>query len=294
VMSAPLREGVDRIIVCERGTPPQRREAAPEWTEVAAAWQRLTGEDISGGTPHWISSFGDATRLVTEYRRGSVLIAGDAAHVHLPAGGQGLSVSVQDAMNLGWKLAATIRGWAPDSLLDSYHEERHAVGARLLVNTRAQGLLYLTGAEMDPLRTVFGELMTIPAVGRHLAGTVSGLDITYDVGEGHHPLLGKRIPRQELVGEFGRTTTFELLHAARGVLLDLCDDAELRRVASGWADRVDVVTAVPNLLADDSPLADTSAALVRPDGYVAWASHRGDDPASALHRWFGEPAHTSI
>src|SRR5262249_23282684 len=148
VMSAPLGDGVDRIIVCERGTPPQRGDEPPTFTEIADAWERLTGEDIHGGTPLWVSSFGDATRPVTSYRSGSVLIAGAAAHVHLPAGGQGLSVSVQDTMNLGWKLAATVRGWAPDGLLDTYHGERHPVGARLLTNTQAQGLLYLSGAEV--------------------------------------------------------------------------------------------------------------------------------------------------
>ncbi len=290
VMSAPLGDGVDRIIVCEHGTPPQRRDGAPEFSEVADAWQRITGEDIHGGTPHWISSFGDATRHATEYRRGSVFLAGDAAHVHLPAGGQGLSVSVQDTMNLGWKLAATIRGWAPPELLDSYHNERHPVGARLLINTQAQGLLYLSGTEVEPLRTVFAELMAFPEVGKHLAGMVSGLAITYDVGPGDHPLLGRRIPHQELVGETGKTTTVELLHTARGVLLDFADSARLRAAAAAWSDRVDVVTLTPHDLSDDSPLLATAAVLVRPDGYVAWAAYGDEDPTPALLRWFGQPS----
>lgn len=291
VMSVPLGNDVDRIIVCERGTPPQSRAEPPSFVEVADAWERLTGEDIHGGKPVWISSFGDATRLVTQYRQGSVLMAGDAAHVHLPAGGQGLSVSVQDTMNLGWKLAATVQGWAPPDLLDSYHSERHPVGVRLLMNTRAQGLLYLSGAEVEPLRTVFAELMAFPVVGRHLAGMVSGLDITYDVGPGSHPLLGRRIPAQELVVEAGKTTTVELLHGARGVLLDLTDSEQLRSTAAAWSAHVDVVTAVPHELSDDSPLAGTAAALVRPDGYVAWAASDDDkDPSPALARWFGSPS----
>jgi len=290
VMSAPLRDGVDRIIVCEHGAVPRRRTGPPTFVEVADAWQRITGEDIHGGAAHWVSSFTDATRHATQYRRGRVLIAGDAAHVHLPAGGQGLSVSVQDTMNLGWKLAATVRGWAPADLLDTYHGERHPVGARLLTNTRAQGTLYLSGAEVEPLRTVFAELMEFPEVARHLAGMVSGFDIAYDVGPGDHPLLGRRIPPQELVGASGKTTTFEVLHPARGVLLDLADSEPLRAAAAAWSERVDVVTAMPHELSSSSPLLDTSAVLVRPDGYVAWATRDGGDPSTALLRWFGRPS----
>ncbi len=144
-MAAPLKEGVDRIIVCEHGTPPADRSETPEFAEVAAAWGAVDGEDISGGGADWVSSFTDATRQVTEYRRGRVLLVGDAAHIHLPAGGQGLSTGVQDAVNLGWKLAATVQGRAPEGLLDTYHDERHAVGARLLMNTKAQGTVFLGG-----------------------------------------------------------------------------------------------------------------------------------------------------
>lgn len=285
VMSAPLGDGVDRIIVCERGTLPQRGNEPPTFTEVADAWERLTGEDIHGGTPLWVSSFGDATRHAATYRLGSVLVAGDAAHVHLPAGGQGLSVSVQDTMNLGWKLAATARGWAPADLLDTYHSERHPVGARLLMNTQAQGLLYLSGAEVEPLRSVFAELMQFPDVGRHLVGMVSGLDIAYDVDLSGHPLAGRRIPKVAL----GAKTTVELLHPARGVLLDLIDSPAIQSTARAWSDRVDVVAAVPEALPKDSPLAETAAVLIRPDGYVAWATYDDEDPSPALTRWFGRP-----
>ncbi|WP_030269258.1 FAD-dependent monooxygenase [Streptomyces sp. NRRL B-24484] len=289
VMAGPLGNGVHRIIVCERGTPPRRRVQPPSWEEVSSAWQRLTGQDISGGTPVWLSAFGNPARLVTQYRRGRVLLAGDAAHIHLPAGGQGMNTSIQDAVNLGWKLAATVNGTAPEGLLDTYHAERHPVGRRLLMNTQAQGLLFLSGAEMQPLRDVMSELLTFDDVGRHLAGMVSGLSIRYDVGAGEHPLLGLRIPHVELVGESGRTSTTELLHPARGVLLDLADDAALRAEAAPWSDRVDVVTAVVQGPADRNPLTSTAAILVRPDGHVAWTAPGPVPPAEALARSFGAP-----
>lgn len=302
VMSAPLGDGVDRIIVVERGTPPRRRAQPPSFAEVADAWQRLTGEDIHGGKPLWVSTFTDATRQVTEYRHGSVLLAGDAAHTHLPAGGQGLSVSVQDTMNLGWKLAGTMRGWAPETLLDSYHSERHPVGARLLMNTQAQGYLYQSGVEVEPLRAVFAELMEYPEVGKHLAGMVSGLDIRYDVGPGTHPLLGLRVPNERLLTTEGTLSTTELLYPGRGVLLDFTSQPGMRRIAAAWSDRVRI-TGIPRKLPPDSQLAGTSALLVRPDGYVAWAeaepdavlapdtpSPEHDALQAALHRWFGPPA----
>lgn len=290
VMVGPLPGGVTRIIVCERGTPPRRRQSPPEFQEVADAWKRLTGDDISHAEPVWVSSFGDATRQVTEYRRGRVLLAGDSAHIHLPAGGQGMNTSIQDAVNLGWKLAAVVNGWAPQGLLDTYHTERHAVGKRLLMNTRAQGLLFLSGPEVQPLRDVLGELIGYEDVAKHLAAMVSGLEIRYDVGSGDHPLLGRRMPQVELAVGQRRRTSRELLHSARGVLLDFEDNARLRARAAGWADRVDIVTAGPAEPTPASGLRGTSAVLVRPDGYVAWAapgSHH--DLPMALERWFGKP-----
>ncbi|MFF8608928.1 FAD-dependent monooxygenase [Streptomyces sp. NPDC015346] len=304
VMAAPLAEGVDRIIVCEHGAPPADRSETPEFAEVAAAWQRLTGEDISGGGADWVSSFSDATRQVTEYRRGRVLLVGDAAHIHLPAGGQGLSTGIQDAVNLGWKLAATVNGWAPEGLLDTYHAERHPVGARLLMNTRAQGQIFLGGEEADPLRELLGELIVHDEVKKHLAGIVSGLDVRYDLtgpdangeagaaGEADaaaesHPLLGRRLPHRPLHGAAGEQNTAQLLHAAQGVLLDLGDDAALREAAEGWKDRVVTVTAAP---ADREAFAGAPALLVRPDGYVAWAGADTTSLTAALTRWFGRPA----
>ncbi|HZR54069.1 MAG TPA: FAD-dependent monooxygenase [Streptosporangiaceae bacterium] len=287
VMAGPLGDGVMRIVVCEKGNPPQRREAPPEYPEIAAGWERLTGQDISAATPIWCTAFGDAARQATEYRRGRVLLAGDAAHIHLPAGGQGMNTGIQDAMNLGWKLAATVRGWAPPGLLDSYHSERHPVAARLLMNTKAQGLLFLSGLEVQPLRDVLTELIAYPEVSRHLVGMVSGLEIKYDVADGDHPLLGMRMPRQELITDSGKTSSMELLHSGRGVLLDFTDDAGLRRAAAGWADRVDIVTGIPHAVSEQSGLAGTTAVLIRPDGHVAWARPGGGSPEAALRRWFG-------
>ncbi|MET8278905.1 FAD-dependent monooxygenase [Micromonospora sp. NPDC005174] len=286
VMVGPLPGGVTRLIVCERGAPPQRRTAPPEYDEVASAWKRLTGDDISHGEPVWVSAFGDATRQVTRYRKGRVLLAGDAAHIHLPAGGQGMNASIQDTVNLGWKLAAVVRGRAPERLLDTYHDERHPVGRRLLMNTRAQGLLFLSGPEVQPLRDVITELIRYPEVSRHLAGMVSGLEIRYDVGGGTNPLLGARMPHVALVGDVASSTA--ALHGGRGVLLDTEDNAALRRRAAGWRDRVDIVTATPAGQADIRRLAGSTAVLVRPDGYVAWAApgSHSDLPA-ALDRWFG-------
>ncbi|RST05371.1 monooxygenase [Streptomyces sp. WAC07149] len=291
VMVGPLPGGTTRIVVCERGTPPRRRESPPSFDEVAAAWQRLTGEDISAAEPVWVSAFGDAARQVTEYRRGRVLLAGDAAHIHLPAGGQGMNTGIQDAVNLGWKLASVVLGRAPLALLDTYHGERHPVGRRLLMNTRAQGLLFLSGAEVQPLRDSLRELMAYEDVARHLAAMVTGLEITYDVGRGSHPLLGRRMPDLELTGPDGPTSSTALLRPARGVLLDLADNPRLRQRAAAWAERVDTVTARPRGAASGTAAAHgTTALLIRPDGYVAWAapgSHH--DLPMALERWFGTP-----
>ncbi|MEU2249805.1 FAD-dependent monooxygenase [Streptomyces sp. NPDC019224] len=290
VMVGPLPGGTTRIIVCERGTPPQRRDTPPEWQEVADAWKRLTGEDISGAEAVWVSAFGNATRQVTEYRRGRVLLAGDAAHIHLPAGGQGMNTSIQDSVNLGWKLAAVVNGTAGQELLDTYHSERHQVGKRLLMNTQAQGLLFLSGPEVQPLRDVLTELIRYEDVARHLTGMVSGLEIGYDVGSGSHPLLGKRLPHLELTTDRKTTSSTELLRSARGLLIDLDDNPRLRARAAGWSDRVDIVTATPDAVAGHSALTGTTALLVRPDGYLAWAapgSHH--DLPMALERWFGKP-----
>lgn len=294
-MSAPLEAGIDRIIVCEDGTSPSEGRQSVTFDQVADAWQRLTGESLHGAESRWVSAFTDAARQATQYRRGRVLLAGDAAHIHLPAGGQGLSLGIQDAANLGWKLAATIRGWAPEGLLDTYHGERHPVGARVLRNTLAQGMLYLTGGDMEPLRSVLAEVVAIPDAARHLAGMISGLDIRYDMGQSPaHPLAGRRMPDSELqLRDGSRSRVSAALHPGRGVLISTADPGGIHSAIAGWQDRVDVVevSAFPVMAADAEP---AQAALVRPDGYVAWA---GPDsgPADygpmheALGRWFGPP-----
>ncbi|MDV8022193.1 FAD-dependent monooxygenase [Rhodococcus sp. IEGM 1330] len=288
VISAPLPDGTHRIIVGERGVLPKKRTEPPSFAEVADVWKRLTGIDISHGEPVWVSAFGDAARLTTEYRRGRVLLAGDAAHVHLPAGGQGMNTGIQDAVNLGWKLAAVVRGTMQDDFLDSYHDERHKVGERLLTNTRAQSLFILGGEEVAPLREIMQELLQFPEVERHLAERVSGLDIRYDVGGGSHPLLGARFPSRSLDCNGRTVTTGELLRSGRGLLLDLADNAVIRERATRWTDRIDVLTATATEPID--PDTRTSAVLIRPDGHVAWVapgSHH--DLPTALQRWFGPP-----
>ncbi|WP_089107666.1 FAD-dependent monooxygenase [Streptomyces hyaluromycini] len=292
VMSAPLAEGVDRIIVCPDGTPVRERERTITFTEVAAAWRHITGEDISGGSADWVSSFTDATRQTTQYRRGRVLLAGDAAHIHLPAGGQGLSAGVQDAFNLGWKLAAVIRGQNGEELLDTYHDERHAAGRRLLMNTRAQGTVYLGGAEADPLRELFGELIRYDDVKRHLAGMVSHVDLRYDLGEDDaHPLTGRRMPPRPLTCSDGTVGIARLLQSGYGILLDLADDADVRREAAEWEGRVSTATMSVQPVDGTDILAGVQAVLVRPDGYVAWAGSPADGGLkrlrAAMERWFG-------
>jgi bifunctional hydroxylase/dehydrase len=290
LLAAPLGNGMMRIVVSEHGRTPRERTGPPSFGEVAEAWKRVSGDDISGATPVWVSSFGDAARQATEYRRGRVLLAGDAAHVHLPASGQGMNVSVQDAVNLGWKLGAVVTGRMPETLLDTYHTERHPVGAALLRNTRAQAVLFLGGPETQPLREVLTEVFRGEEAARLLAGLVSGLEIRYDVGgPGDHPLAGRRLPDVQLVLDDGeKTPSTRLLHPARGVLLSLGSDPEPARTARKWSPHVDVHSA---RLAD-APLTDETidadAVLVRPDGYVAWAAGSGDLDA-ALRRHFGEP-----
>ncbi|MET8057160.1 FAD-dependent monooxygenase [Streptomyces microflavus] len=287
VMIAQLPGGVHRVIIGERGaTPPERRTEPPKFSEVADAFKRLTGSDISGTEPVWVSAFSDAAHQAVQYRRGRVLLAGDAAHVHLPAGGQGMNTSIQDSVNLGWKLAAVVRGTAPPALLDTYHDERHEVGRRLLANTRAQSLLILGGEEAGPVRDILGELLEHPEVERHLAARVSGLDIRYEVGGGPHPLLGARMPQLRLLQDSRSTSTVELLRAGRGLLLDLAGNAVLRGRAQGWTDRVDIVT--PSSHDPDHVPPGTAALLLRPDGHVAWAAPGAhSDLPTALARWFG-------
>ncbi|WP_086792975.1 FAD-dependent monooxygenase [Streptomyces thermovulgaris] len=290
-IAARRADGITRIMVHEFGAAAGPRVTEPEFAEVAQVWKRVTGEDVSGGTPLWVNSFGDANRQLAEYRRGPVLFAGDAAHQQMPIGGQALNLGLQDAVNLGWKLAAEVRGRAPAGLLDTYHTERHTVGRRVLSNIRAQALLLLGGPEVEPVRTLLAELIaTRPEVRTHLAGMISGLDIRYGAADLVDPLLGTRLPYTELTGPAGPLSTTELLRTAgRGLLLDLAGDAGLRTAARPWADRVVTVAARP---AGDGPLGAARALLVRPDGYIAWTGGE-DDVETALDNWFG-PARRSV
>ncbi|MGW1613828.1 FAD-dependent monooxygenase [Streptomyces sp. NPDC002285] len=283
VVVLPLGPQATRVVVFERGAGVRPTQEAPTFPEVAAAFQRVTGEDITGHKPLWTSYFTDGSRQAAEYRQGRVFLAGDAAHIHLPIGAQGISAGVGDVVNLGWKLAAELGGHAPEGLLDTYHTERHPVGARIVANTLVQRSLYLGGPEMEPLRRLFGELVGIEAVRRHLVGLVTGLDIGYDMGEGGHPLLGHRLPDQELLVGDEKSSTYELLTRGRPLLLNLRGGDAVTEAAAGWADRVDVVAA-----SRPDPAAPAADLLVRPDGYIAWVGTGGSAGlAEALQRWFG-------
>ncbi|MEV0604417.1 SDR family oxidoreductase [Streptomyces sp. NPDC050315] len=291
-IAARRDDGVTRVMVHEFGRPAGTRTGDPDFAEVAAVWERVTGEDISGGTPLWVNSFGDADRQATAYRDGRVLLAGDAAHQQMPIGGQALNLGLQDAVNLGWKLAIQVRRLGSEGLLDSYHDERHAVGARVRSNIQAQALLLLGGPEVEAVRSVLAELIEQEPVRAHLAGMISGLDVRYDVGTGDHPLLGARLPHTPLLCADGSTTTAAaLLRTGRGLLLDLSgeQDAEapLHRAAEGREDRVTVLAARLAGGADGHPLAGAGAVLVRPDGHLVWTGRTTDGLDAALYRWFG-------
>ncbi|MGW2492634.1 SDR family oxidoreductase [Streptomyces sp. NPDC001606] len=268
-IAARRPDGVTRVMVHEFGAEP--RPGQPEFADIAAAWQRVTGEDISGGTPLWVNSFGDAARQATAYRRGPLLLAGDAAHRQMPIGGQALNLGLQDAVNLGWKLAAEVTGRAPAGLLDSYDAERRPVGERVLGNIAAQARLLLGGPEVNALREVLAELIPMENVRTRLAGMISGLDIVYGTGDG----TGHRLPP--------RDATAGALRTARGALLLPPGDTGLRAAAAPWADRVRPVDGDPG---------DTEALLARPDGYVAWTGTAPQELRTALRRWFGEPTAT--
>ena len=279
VLAMDLENGVTRVVVHERGMAPRDRDSLT-YAELADAWQRLTGESIHHGRCRWLSCFTDASRVAGEYRRGRVLLAGDAAHVQPPAMAQGLSVGVQDAVNLGWKLAATISGRAPDGLLDTYQAERLPIGRQLARNAAAAIELRLTGEEMDPVREVLGELVTCKDAAGHLAGMLSGLGIRYDMGPGDHPLLGKRIPPdlRLTLTDGTRPRIADLLHTARGLLITT-DQTDRPHP---WTDRIDTVTTA------EPPAPGLDAALVRPDGYIAWTRPGTDhDLTHALTHWFG-------
>ena len=246
------------------------------------------GTDYGVHSPTWISRFTDMTRQAAAYREERVLLAGDAAHVHGPQGGQGLNTGVQDAVNLGWKLAQVVNKTSPESLLDTYHAERHPVGARVLQNTMAQVALVRTDERSQALRATVLEQLSMDEPRKRIAGMISGLDIHYDFGEGH-PLLGRRMPDLDLHTADGPTRVFTLLHDARPVLLNLGEPGGFDM--SPWGDRVEFVDArhdgvweLPILGEVDAP----SAVLIRPDGHVAWTGDITDpELPEALTTWFG-------
>ncbi|MGH8981934.1 MAG: FAD-dependent monooxygenase [Acidimicrobiales bacterium] len=280
-----LEDGTFRVVVSERELGPT---SAPSLRDLRDALVAVYGTDFGVRDPTWISRFTDAARQAATYRAGRVLLAGDAAHVQYPAGGQGIGLGIQDAVNLGWKLAQVVKGTSPASLLDTYHEERHPVGARALQHSMAQAALQRRDRRMESLIDVVSELATMDEPRRRIAGLISGLDVHYDLGPGH-PLLGRRMPDLDVTTATGTRRVFELLRDARPLLLcfGAVDDVDV----SGWRDRIALVGAryrgeweLPVLGVVCAP----DAVLVRPDGYVAWVGEGTRDGLyDAMTTWFG-------
>ncbi|MFJ9780084.1 FAD-dependent monooxygenase [Amycolatopsis sp. NPDC101161] len=266
----PFGEGIYRVVVPES----EAGAETPVIEDFRHALNAVAGTDFGVHSPRWMSRFGDATRLVEQYRVGRVLLAGDAAHIHPPAGGQGLNLGVQDAVNLGWKLAGHLRGWAPETLLDTYHAERHPVAEDVLANTRAQVELQAAGPGPRAVRALLTELMDFPEVNRYLIEKITATGLRYDFGAEPDP-VGRRLRDVEL--KQGRL--YDRLRRGRGLVLDRTE----RLTAGGWADRVDVI-------ADPTAAVDVPALLLRPDGYVAWVGEHQQELDGNLTRWFGEPA----
>jgi 3-(3-hydroxy-phenyl)propionate hydroxylase len=276
-----------RVVVTEQQLGPS---SEPTLHDLSEALTAVYGTDFGIHSPTWISRFTDMTRQAESYRVGRVLLAGDSAHVHYPAGGQGLSLGVQDAVNLGWKLAQVVNGTSPESLLDTYQDERHPVAARALQHTMAQGVLQRGDERIKALVDMVSELAVMDEPRKRLAGIISGLDIRYDLGDGH-PLLGRRMPDLDLATAEGPVRVFALLHDAKAVLLNLGEPGGLD--ITPWADRVQLIDAeyvgpweLPVLGAVSAP----TAVLIRPDGYVAWVGEGTDTGLrDALTTWFGTP-----
>ena len=280
-------DGPVRVMVTEKHLG---STGEPTLRDLSEALVVVYGTDYGIHSPVWISSFTDMTRQAAAYRDRRVLLAGDAAHVHAPTGGQGLNTGVQDAVNLGWKLAQVVNQTSPDSLLDTYHAERHPVAARVLHNTMAQVALMRADERTKALHDTMSEVLKMEEPRKRFAGMLSGLDIHYDLGDGH-PLLGRRMPDLDLVTTTGPLRMFTLLHDARPVLLNLGEPGGVD--ITGWADRVQLIDAkyvgtweLPVLGVVNAP----DAVLIRPDGHVAWVGDQTrvglDD---ALTTWFGLP-----
>ncbi len=285
---AKLEDGRARVVlnegkVCQGGEPTLR--------DICEALTAVYGTDYGLRSASYVSRFTDMARQAASYRDKRVLLAGDAAHVHSPMGGQGLNIGVQDAVNLGWKLAQVVHGVSPESLLDSYHAERHPVGARLLRNTMALTAIDRSDDRISALREMLCEMMQTDATRKQYLAMISGLDIHYELGEGH-PLLGRRMPDVDLVTTKGPLRVFTLLHHARPVLLNFGEPGGFD--IAPWADRVLSIDArydgtweLPAI----GPVIAPAAVLIRPDGYVAWAGDRTQlGLTDALITWFGPPA----
>ena len=285
----PAGDGERIRVVLTEQPPVAGRE--PTLQDLSEGLIAAYGTDFGVHSPTWISRFTDMTRQAESYRAGRVLLAGDAAHVHPPQGGQGLNMGVQDAVNLGWKLAQVVGGTSPDGLLDTYHAERHPVAARVLHNTMAQVALAAPGARVDAVRDILAGLLALDEPRKQIAGMVSGLDIHYDLGEGH-PLLGRRMPDLDVVTAGGPVRVYSLLHGARPVLLNL--GSPLGFDVTPWAGRVQFADATYTGAWELPVLGEVTApaaVLIRPDGYVAWVGEvTGPGLADALTTWFGPPA----
>ncbi len=283
-------EGPVRVMVTEQHIS----TAEPTLSDLSEALIAVYGTDFGVHTPTWIGRFTDAARQAAQYRKGRVLLAGDSAHIHNPVGGQGLNIGVQDAVNIGWKLAQVVKGTSPESLLDTYHAERHPIAARVLRDTLAQVALLRTDDRTNALRGVITDLLSMDEPRRRFAGMMSGLDVHYNLGEGH-PLLGRRMPDLDVVTTDGPLRVFTLLHDARPVLLNFSDPGGFDTVSAPWADRVRLVDAqydgtweLPVLGGVTAP----AAVLVRPDGCVAWVGDQTETHpglTDALTTWFGPP-----
>jgi 2-polyprenyl-6-methoxyphenol hydroxylase-like FAD-dependent oxidoreductase len=296
ITAIQFRPGWYRVVTSER-----ERSADPDSPvtidELRASALRVAGTDFGMHSPRWLSHFGDAIRQADRYRVGRVLLAGDAAHIHLPAGGQGMNMGMQDAFNLGWKLAAVIRGDAPDELLDTYHGERHSADADILKVIRGQSVLCDPNPRTADLYEIFTHLVGFDDVDRYLSAKLSGLDMRYPIAGGH-PLLGRRVPDVSIHCDGAPSRIYNLLHPAKAVLLDLSASEQLYTAVSGWKGRVEVVQAscssdpweVPGAEAISVP----TAILIRPDGYVCWVND-ADRHLSLLQEslttWCGPSTH---
>lgn len=287
-LAAPGDGRLVRVMVTERllGSGGE-----PTLADLREALIAVYGTDYGIRSPAWLSRFTDMARQAAAYRSGRVLLAGDAAHVHHPVGGQGLNTGVQDAVNLGWKLGQVVNGTSPASLLDTYHAERHPVAARVLRNAIAQMALLRPDDRTKALRGAVADLLAMDEPRRRFAAMMSGLDIRYDLGDGH-PLLGRRMPDLDLVTATGPRRVFTLLHAARPVLLNLGGAGRFDGVSrAGWVRVVDAEYAGDWELPAVGAVQGPDAVLIRPDGHVAWVGDRGDSRLQeALTTWFGTPS----